>query len=189
MAEDAKTSFRMPVYGAVAGLGINLPILLFGKNPGPLFVSFLAAGIVAWVLLVVAAFRLRRQWFSAVCMLVIFVTLAWSLFRASDDVRTTGRWLFEARSYKARVLAAPAPQNGTLNHVEWDGWGFAGAGDTTVYVVYDPVNELAQFAANRSEGKFPGLPCPVVRVHKLENHWYTVLFYTDTDWNHCTADS
>lgn len=35
-------------------------------------------------------------------------------------------------------------------------------------------------------GKYPGIPCEVVRVRRLEKNWYTVLFYTEQDWNNCT---
>lgn len=100
-------------------------------------------------------------------------------------IRTTVRWLIWSRDYKAEVLAQPRSINGDFKHVEWDGWGFPGAGDTTVYLVFDPSDSLSAAAKNHQTGKFDGIPCAVPRVNRLENRWYTVLFYTDEDWNHC----
>jgi hypothetical protein len=83
------------------------------------------------------------------------------------------------------VLNQPVPPDGTLKHTEWDGWGFAGAGDTTVYLVMDPSDKLAEAARSHSSGKFNGIPCAAVNVHRLERDWYTVMFYTDTVWDYC----
>jgi hypothetical protein len=74
--------------------------------------------------------------------------------------------------------------NARLKHVEWDGWGFAGS-DTVVYLVFDPDNSLASAARIGAPGKLHGIPCEVPHVRRLEHQWYTVLFYTDTDWDHC----
>lgn len=98
------------------------------------------------------------------------------------------RWLFESGKYKREVLAQPADSTQLLKHVEWDGWGWGG-NDTTVYLVFDPKNALAHAASSGSAGKFPGIPCEVYRVRRLETHWYTVQFYTDSDWNDCYWDS
>ena len=65
------------------------------------------------------------------------------------------------------------------------GWGFPGAGDTTVYLVFDPNNSLAAAAHSHAPGKYNGLPCEVFKVRRLEIHWYTVQFYTDTAWDDC----
>ena len=90
-----------------------------------------------------------------------------------------------SNDYKAEVLAQPSSTGASLKHVEWDGWGFVGSGDTVVYLVFDPNDSLAGAARTGSPGKFSGLPCEVLRVRRLENHWYTALFYTDTNWEHC----
>src|ERR1700735_3317046 len=88
------------------------------------------------------------------------------------------RCLFLSRGYKSRVL--PQVPNEQLKHVEWDGWGFAGAGDTTEFLVFDPADSLAGAAKNHSSGRFSGIPCEVPEVRRLESEWYTVRFYTDT---------
>lgn len=97
--------------------------------------------------------------------------------------RWRAEWLVDSRNYKAEVLAQPQ-KSAALRHVEWDGWGLAGQ-DTVVYLVFDPDNTLAEAARTVRPGKYPGIPCEVPSVWKLENTWYTVLFYTNTDWNHC----
>jgi hypothetical protein len=100
-----------------------------------------------------------------------------------NEIRTNTRWFLWSKRYRAQVLATDAV-NGELKHIEWDGWGFAGE-DTTVYLVFDTSDSLLTGAENRSPGKFAGIPCKVPSVHRLEAHWYTVLFYTDTNWQHC----
>ena len=69
--------------------------------------------------------------------------------------------------------------------MEWDGWGFPGAGDTNVYLVFDPSDSLISASKSRSPGKYKGMPCEIYRVRRLESQWYSVVFYTDTDWDHC----
>jgi 4a-hydroxytetrahydrobiopterin dehydratase len=98
------------------------------------------------------------------------------VFRHFSEVRDASRWLFQAKTYKAGVLAIPPPPNGEFRHVEWEGWGFAGAGDTTVYLVADPSDSLSVPAKDHLSGKFKGISCAVYRVHRLEKHWYTVAF-------------
>jgi hypothetical protein len=91
-------------------------------------------------------------------MVVIFGSLSWLIFRVSDDVRTTGRWLIRSDKYKAEILAQPNPANGELKHAEWDGWGFAGSGDTVVYLVFDPDESLATAAKSHSPGNLMAYP-------------------------------
>jgi hypothetical protein len=126
-----------------------------------------------------ASHRPRWPAILAVCVLVTGV-LAWRLLASRDAVR----WLLWSGTYKSEVLAQPAPPNGELKHIEWDGWGFAGL-DNTVFLVFDPTDALAAAARSEASGKFPGLPCEVVWVHRLERQWYTARFYTNTYWNFC----
>jgi hypothetical protein len=107
------------------------------------------------------------------------------LFINSDELRTTTRWLLWSKKHKANVLAQPDSTNGTLRHIEWDVWGYPGFGNTVVHLVFDPNESLFTAASSHSAGKFSGLPCEVSRVNRLESHYYTVMFYTDTDWDHC----
>jgi hypothetical protein len=89
-----------------------------------------------------------------------------------------------SKDYKTRVQAQPNLVNGSLKHIEWDGWGFAGA-NTVEYLIFDPNDSLWTAARSHSSGKFSGLPCEVLRVRRLDSHYYSVLFYTETDWDHC----
>lgn len=101
--------------------------------------------------------------------------------RSSDAVR----WLARSHNYKSEILAQPTAV-GELKHIEWDGWGWAGQ-DTTVYLVYDPIDSLAAAAKGQKPGKFNGIPCEVFRVRRLENCWYTVQFYTNEFWGRRNA--
>jgi hypothetical protein len=117
-------------------------------------------------------------------ILPVFWAVSWALFKNSFELRSITRWTLGSNDYKVKVLAQPVPQNGVLKHIEWDGWGFAGE-DTVAYLVFDPNDLLAAAAKSHSPGRFAGIPCAVSRVRRLESHYYTVLFYTDTDWDHC----
>jgi hypothetical protein len=82
-------------------------------------------------------------------------------------------------------MAQTGSANQELKHIDWDGWGFAGAGDTEIYLVFDPHDSLSAAATSHSHGKFSGIPCEAYAVHRLESHWYWIHFYTDTSWDDC----
>ena len=115
-------------------------------------------------------------------VLSLGLAVAWTV---SPSARTSLRWSVRSRHYKGEVLALPAPADGYLKHIEWDGWGFPGAGNTAVYLVFDPSHALAAAAAKKKPGRLPGIPCDVYEVRQLESSWYTVLFYTDSSWDRC----
>lgn len=187
MSEKTANRFnwRLPFYGSLGAAIILLPKMVLGNDIGTFLATALVAAIVGVVLIVILVRTVRRQSLAASSMILVFGAASWLLFRVSDDVRTTGRWLIQSRKYKAEILAQPNLADGELKHAEWDGWGFAGSGDTTVYLVFDPNDSLAAAAKSNSPGKYKGIPCEVPRVRRLESRWYTVLFYTNTDWNHC----
>jgi hypothetical protein len=160
--------------------------MFLGNDIGAFLWMAAISAIVGLILLVVIFRTIRRQRIAALLMLVVFFAASWLLFRVSDEVRTAGRWFLQSGRYKAEILAQHEPKNGELKHAEWDGWGFGGVGDTVVYVVFDPDDSLAVAAKSHSPGKYSGIPCQVPKVRCLESHWYTVLFYTDTDWGHCS---
>ncbi|MFY9911506.1 MAG: hypothetical protein WAK56_16800, partial [Candidatus Sulfotelmatobacter sp.] len=126
----------------------------------------------------------RRQ---LLWILLLFWAVSASLIMNYSAVRDTGRWLVWSHKYKSKVLAEPAALSGELKHVEWDGWGFPGAGDTTEFVVFDPTDSLSAAARSHRPGKFNGIPCEVPLVRRLENHWYAVRFYTDEYWGRSNA--
>lgn len=184
-AGDRGFEWWLPLSGVLGAAISLLPITIWGNDIAAFLASFVLIVFVAIILLAVAFTKFRRHRLEVLAMACIFVALSFFIFRASGSIRTTTRWLVHSKSYKAKVLSQPAPSDGSLKHIEWDGWGFPGAGDTTVYLVNDPGDLIERSLSRGLSGRFSGIPCEVVRVHRLENHWYTVLFYTDTDWSHC----
>ncbi len=151
--------------GDLAGVGVYLVLFFFD------------------VYLLAQIFKNRRRVrILALILLILFSGLLYAMFRHYNDVRGTVRWMVEGFAYKREVLNQHVSQG--LRHAEWDGWGMAGQ-DTDVYLVYDPSDSLANAARSGSPGKYSGLPCEVYRVHRLESHWYTVHFYTNTTWDFC----
>ena len=113
---------------------------------------------------------------AAVVLLAVVLVIAWNTYA----VRAAIKWFVRSHDYKAQVLAQPTYASGSLKHIEWDGWGWAGQ-DTTVYLVFDPTDSLTAAATRNEAGKPHGLPCEVARVVRLESHWYTVQMYTNAD--------
>lgn len=116
-------------------------------------------------------------WLTAMVMFLLVSKYGFAM-------RTTARWVIWSRSYKAAVLAQ-RPTTGEFKHIEWDGWGIVPVGDTTVYLVFDPLDSLFAAAKGDRAGKFYGIPCAVPEVSRLEKNWYVARFYTDEDWDHC----
>jgi hypothetical protein len=183
-AEKDRFNWRLPFYAAAGALIVVLPLAMSSADLGALFYLFVTA-IVTLALVVTVIHKKRRQRLSALSMLVVYCSVSAVLFVNYSAVRDDARWLLWSKGYKAQVLAQPAYASGELKHVEWDGWGFPGAGYTVVYVLFDPNDLLAAETRSRTTGKFSGIPCEVYLVHRLENHWYSVTFYTDTDWDGC----
>jgi hypothetical protein len=120
-----------------------------------------------------------RQRLAALLVVMTYVFAGILLKSNYSLVRDHVRWLLLSGGYKAQVLAQPPSEE--LKHAEWDGWGFAGA-DTTVFLVFDPMDLLAGAAEASPPVKSRALPCEVVRIRRLARQWYAVLFYTDTYW-------
>jgi hypothetical protein len=116
--------------------------------------------------------------------MIVYCGSSWVLVKNSDDIRFSERWLLHSSAYKAELLAQSCPQDGMLPHMEWDGWGGFGS-DTVVYLVYDPQDSLQPAAKSHLSGKFKGIPCEVPCVRRLESHWYSVVYYTNSGWNDC----
>jgi len=161
---------------------VFFPKIVFGS----FFITMLLGAIACLALLLVAGLTIRRYAMSSLLMLAVFFAACWTLLRVSDDVRTVGRWIIYKNTYKAEVLSQPSSTDSRLKHVEWDDWGgFAGVGGTVLYLVFDPNDSLASAARTGFPGKFSGLPCEVLHVRRVESQWYIVLFYSETDWEHC----
>ncbi len=163
-------------------LSIELFLTLFTIDLVEWF-CLLVITVIVLGLLALAFWTKRLAAGAAIAAFIVYGLTTWIVLKQRNEIRTNARWFLWSKRYKAQVFATDAA-NGELKHMEWDGWGFAGS-DTTVYLIFDPSNSLLTEAGSHSSGKFAGIPCEVPLVHRLEDHWYTVLFYTDTDWNHC----
>ena len=178
-------NWKLSLYAAAGALIVFLPIALSSAfDFGEIIYFFVVTPIVSLILLVIAG---RKKSLSVLAMVAVYCAVSWALVNQSDRLRTTGRWLLWSKGYKTQILGQPYPANGELRHVEWDGWGGFGAGDTSAYVVFDPTDSLSEAAKTSSSGKLSGIPCGVSGVRRLESHWYSVVFYTDTDWDHCDS--
>jgi hypothetical protein len=181
--------WRLPVYAGVGALVFFVPIMVLAPDMGEFLYIVVAAPIITFVLLIFAIcfvfLKKRRLSLAVLSMLVVYWAVTLGLARISFELRTLTRWLLWSKDYKAQVLTQPDPGNGIMKHIEWESRGFPGAGYNTTYLVFDPNDSLSSAARNRAEGKFAGIPCEVHRVRSLESHYYTVLFYTNSDWSDC----
>jgi hypothetical protein len=175
--------------GAAGAPLLFVPVMVYGNDIGEMLYIFIAAPIACFILLFIAlVFANRKKKLRALAvmlMVVVYAATTWGLFVYSGEHRWKIRWVLSSREYKAEVMAQPRTTKGDLKHVEWDGWGGFGAVDTVAYLVYDPDDSLSAITRSDSPGKLAGIPCPVAQVRRFESHYYSVTFYTDTDWDHC----
>lgn len=161
-----------------------LPLALFSSDLSVMLYVVATVPIVC-LCSVILSLRYRGRGrvagISIFAAFLLFTAVLMTHFLATKDAV---RWFAWGWFLKAEVQDEPELSYSPLKHVEWDGWGFAG-NDTTVYLVFDPKNTLATAAKTQSSGKFGDLPCEVYRVRRRESQWYTVQFYTDTDWDDC----
>jgi hypothetical protein len=195
-AEARRLGWGLPLYTAIVEFAIFVPIAF--SNPDTSF--FLNIFVMAPILLLVSLTLIvlliraavgygRRQFLPVLAALDILWAIPASLFFYDREhpvaLRETARWFAWSHEYKDEVLAQPTSSSGDLKHIEWDGWGFPGPGDTTVFLVFDPTDSLSTAAKSHQSGKFNGIPCKVFLVRRLESHWYDVLFFTDETWDQC----
>lgn len=170
---------------AIAAFAVFVPIAVFGSAFAVLVYLYLFLPLGLSVALIVGLVIAKRHALSILVAALVFCGVTWLLFQNADAVKNTARWHLYAQSYQRRVLSEPQ-EAGQLKHVVWDGWGLANS-ETTVYLVYDPSNSLAEAARSHMAGRFAGIPCSVPSVRRLANQWYAVEFYTDQSWNSCGA--
>lgn len=170
-------------YASALPLAIYIPLILLRADIGELLYWLILLLIflgVPWTLAWTSGWKIG---------LIAFATLSFSLVVSfallieSYTVRTAFRWTFNSKTYKKQVLEQHSSFAG-LQHIDWDGWGWGGQ-DTYVYLVYDPKNRLEDAAETDTGVKAEGVPCEVSAVYRLENHWYTVTFFTDAEWTNC----
>jgi hypothetical protein len=172
-SDGNRFDWRLPLYTVLGAI-------LFGIGPYDLSVIlYLFAVAIVSLFLLNDAFRKRRR--QSLLTLVIYWAVSAVLVMNYSAIRDECRWLAWSYKYKPMVMAQRMSAPGELRHIEWDGWGFAGA-DTTVYLVFDPTHALSSAAQSHGPGKFDGLPCEVPLVRRLQRHWYAVRFYTEESW-------
>jgi hypothetical protein len=141
----------------------------------------LGIGSVSFVLMFIFGLLMRgRGRLAALLISVAYLFVPLLLLSNYSLVRDHVRWILLSHDYKTKIIAQSSNQ--VLRHIEWDGWGFAGIADTTVYLVFDPTDSLARVAGAPDPVTAAGLPCAVYRVRRLDRQWYAVNFYSDTQW-------
>jgi hypothetical protein len=178
---DSHMFARRMAICAVVSLVLIVLSLTFAASDLGAVLGFGIALVSALALLTHCVANKDRQRFTALFVLMAYVFAAILPMWNHSFVRDHVRWTLLSGGYKAKVLAQP--RSGELKHAEWDHLGgFAGIGNTAVYLVFDPTDSLAGAADALSPIKARGLPCEVVRVRRLSRQWYAVLFYSDTYW-------
>jgi energy-coupling factor transporter transmembrane protein EcfT len=186
---NKRFNWRLPLYTAVLTIAICfLDALVESDGLVYVLIAALVSLLFLVVLLIAAIAKKLRLCMVLLSMLLVFWVVSFATFKNYYAIRNNARWSLWSHRYTAEVLARPEPENGELKHVEWDGWGFAGAGDTNVYLVFDPTDSLSAAAKSHQPGKFNGIPCKVPLVSRLENRWYAVRFYTDERWGKAHLD-
>ena len=176
--------------GLLGGVIVSLPTLVGGNTCGPFLLSAFVSVIVFACLMLLLLRDARLYPASLLLMMLLFFGSTWLLHWPTLAMHDEARWLLSRTVEKQKVLSSEDLPPGDYKHIEWDGWGFAGAGDTTVYLVSDPDDTLARQLKAQKPPTFSirGVPCEIWKYQRLENHWYIVTFYTDLSWNHCRYD-
>ncbi len=170
-------------YASALPLAIYIPLILLRADIWEvlywliLLLIFLGA---PWTLAWTSGWKVGLIAFAALSFSLI-VSLV--LFIESYPVRTAFRWTFNSKTYKKQVLEQHSSSAG-LQHIEWDGWGWGGQ-DTYVYLVYDPKDRLREAVETHTSMEAIGVPCDVSDIHRLESHWYTIIFYSGGEWTNC----
>ena len=168
-----------------AALCIASPEIIGGNDFGAFIIMgvlFLGLSLAVVVTLSVALFR--REWRFATALLLVYFASLFLFSKIGYSIHNEARWVLVGSRYRENVLHQQV-EAGEFQHVEWDGWGGLGAGDTTAYLVFDPRDSLRAELRDHDYGKFTGIPCGASQVHRFASHWYAVTLYTDTDWKNC----
>jgi hypothetical protein len=192
-----RRGWRLPLFTAIVEFAVFVTMAFSDPNASSVLDVFVVDPILLLISITLIILLIRAAvGYGRLRFLPLLATLAilWAIpasFLFYDReypvaFRETARWLIWSQEYKNEVLAQPTSTNGDLKHIEWDGWGFPGAGDTRVFLVFDPTDSLLTAAKNHQSGKFNGIPCEVFRVRRLGAHWYTVIYYTGPYyWDKC----
>ncbi|HXN64278.1 MAG TPA: hypothetical protein VN862_03030 [Candidatus Acidoferrales bacterium] len=192
-AGPVRFGWRLPLFAAIVGLIVFVPIATCQADTFVFVNAFIVVPALLAISVALVVYGLgsngRRHLIAITATVAILWAIPSSLFLFNREhpfaLRETARWLAWSREYERKVLAQPNSANGDLNHIEWDGSGFAGVANNTVFLVFDPADTLSAAAKRHQPGKFNGIPCDVRLIRRMESRWYAVLFYTDQTWEQC----
>jgi hypothetical protein len=193
MAQRDRSPWRILWFAAAVVIFIFVPTV-FVERDTSLFASVFVVApalvilTVVWIISMAlgnAPERQRRLRPELTALLILWA-VATSLFIRNQEhpfeFRETARWMVHSRKYKTEVLSQPSYGNTELKHIEWDGSGFAGVANDTLYLVFDPQDSLSTASGRQPPIEINGVPCKVRNIRRLESQWYAVLFYTDELW-------
>ena len=180
-----RLDWHLPAAAAVGSSFLFLISLALSAD-GAIFFYWPAVFFLSLALLVGVVSSQKRR-LSFLLALLVFAATSFAMskvpFEERYQTRNAIRWFLWSKSFKAEVLSQPDHSDKGWKHLECDGWGFAGAGDTSVYLVYNPSNLLEEASKTQFGGAvLTPTPRGVVHVQRLEKDWYSVVFPTDADW-------
>ena len=132
---DDRFRWWFPMCAAGCIVAATLPLTVSSSDLAVVLYVFVAAPTVTFCLLRTAYPRRGYQRLASLSTFAVFLIFTAVLFTHFLDIRYSIRWFVFGRHFKAEVMSQPRPAEGQLRHIDWEGWGFAGAGDTTVYLV------------------------------------------------------
>jgi hypothetical protein len=131
------------VWIATVGLLVLVALTFCQPDTSLLLMVFVVAPAlvvmsIAWPIYVAA--RDRRQLPRVALTLGMLWAMSAAVFLYNRNhpfaLWEAARWSAWSHQYKKEVLAQPSSSNGNLKHIEWDGTGFAGVANNTVYLVF-----------------------------------------------------
>jgi hypothetical protein len=177
------------VLGGVVALITSLLAILFSSDLGTFMyliaLALFGTGLVGLWLGVEFLRKGRQMSVRAVMVFAAFLAVTAVIVLNQAHVRPRLHWLVWSQLYKSEVLASTARPDGEFKHVEWDGdgWGSGATGDWMSYVVFDPSDSLSEATKKNVPAQYSGIPCTVIRIRRLEKHWYSVVLDMNEFWD------
>ncbi|HEY1903211.1 MAG TPA: hypothetical protein VGG56_12305 [Terracidiphilus sp.] len=183
------SSWWLLLYAAITAVCLFLAVIAVeGFDVDAIFYTFVGVPLISLVfglvLLATSIFRKRKPERVYLLIFPVYWVISAALFMNASEIRLRAQWLLHSHKLKASIQMQPAPNNGELRHAEFDGAGWAGM-DTVEYLVFDPTDLLTIPISNHSKGRFPGIPCEVPMIRRMDRSWYVVTYYTNAEWNKC----
>lgn len=177
------------VLGAVVALITSLLAILFSSDLGTFMyliaVALFGTGLVGLWLGVEFLRKGRQMRVRVVMVFATFLAVTAVVVLNQSHVRARLHWLVWSQRYKSEVLASTARPDGSLStsNGNGDGWGSGATGDWMSYVVFDPSDSLSEATKKNVPAQYRGIPCTVIRIRRLETHWYSVVLDMNEFWD------